>query len=290
MSMSRTALTRSLAVVASLVVVLAIVGTAAAQRTAVGGYTVQRARLGSARRRADHRPQPRQPVGHRRRADLAVVGGEQRDEHVDPLQRRRPAVPARLAARRRGHGQPDRDRLQRRAQFLIPTGSACRPPGSSSRPRAGRPGLGSGTAAQLAADRSPVAASYTGLAIAGDRLYAADFHNHRVDVFDGSFHLIRTRGAWGSSTRSSRRRTRPSGSRTSAATSSSPTRSDAAGEDEVAGRGLGVVDEYDATACCSRASRVTASSTRRGALRWRRRPASAPVRPRCSSATSATGA
>jgi uncharacterized protein (TIGR03118 family) len=37
-------------------------------------------------------------------------------------------------------------------------------------------------------------ASYKGLAIAttpfGDFLYAADFHNARVDVFDGSFHLV----------------------------------------------------------------------------------------------------
>src|SRR4029077_6219302 len=33
-------------------------------------------------------------------------------------------------------------------------------------------------------------AVFKGLAIAGDKLFAADFHNAKVDVFDSSFHLI----------------------------------------------------------------------------------------------------
>src|SRR6185312_14281197 len=33
-------------------------------------------------------------------------------------------------------------------------------------------------------------------AITGDRLYASDFHNGRVDVFDSSFHLITTTGGF----------------------------------------------------------------------------------------------
>ncbi|MGH3626710.1 MAG: TIGR03118 family protein [Sciscionella sp.] len=48
----------------------------------------------------------------------------------------------------------------------------------------------------VVADRSGVDASYKGLAIAstadGDFLYAADFHNARVDMFDGDFNLVST--------------------------------------------------------------------------------------------------
>src|SRR5262245_11593040 len=44
------------------------------------------------------------------------------------------------------------------------------------------------------ADRSAAGAIYKGLAIAstagGDQLYAADFHNARIDVFDSSFNLV----------------------------------------------------------------------------------------------------
>jgi uncharacterized protein (TIGR03118 family) len=51
-----------------------------------------------------------------------------------------------------------------------------------------------GTDSKMVADRSSVDAIYKGLAIAdtsaGPRLYAADFHNARVDVFDGSFGLV----------------------------------------------------------------------------------------------------
>jgi uncharacterized protein (TIGR03118 family) len=50
------------------------------------------------------------------------------------------------------------------------------------------------------ADRSEVGADYKGLAIAStpkrDLLYAADFHNARVDVFDGSFDLVERPGAF----------------------------------------------------------------------------------------------
>ena len=48
----------------------------------------------------------------------------------------------------------------------------------------------SGVTAGTVANRSSVGAVYTGLAIAGDQLYAADFHNARIDVFDGSFNLV----------------------------------------------------------------------------------------------------
>ena len=48
----------------------------------------------------------------------------------------------------------------------------------------------------IAVDRSDVGAIYKGLAIAstpgGDMLYATDFHNARVDMFDGDFTLVST--------------------------------------------------------------------------------------------------
>jgi uncharacterized protein (TIGR03118 family) len=40
------------------------------------------------------------------------------------------------------------------------------------------------------ADQSGAGSVFKGLAIAGDRLYATDFHNGKVDVFDSSFHLV----------------------------------------------------------------------------------------------------
>ena len=50
------------------------------------------------------------------------------------------------------------------------------------------------TQALTGADRSGVGAIYKGFAIAstaaGDQLYATDFHNARVDVFDSSFNLV----------------------------------------------------------------------------------------------------
>ena len=53
-----------------------------------------------------------------------------------------------------------------------------------------------GTAAVVGADRSSVGAVYKGLATMNDRLYATDFHNGRVDVFDASFNTITTSGGF----------------------------------------------------------------------------------------------
>jgi uncharacterized protein (TIGR03118 family) len=52
------------------------------------------------------------------------------------------------------------------------------------------------TTAVVGADRSSVGAIYKGLAVASDRLYATDFHNARVDVFDASFNLVTTTGGF----------------------------------------------------------------------------------------------
>ncbi len=46
------------------------------------------------------------------------------------------------------------------------------------------------TVAVVGADRSSAGAIYKGLATVNDKLYAADFHNGRVDVFDSSFNLL----------------------------------------------------------------------------------------------------
>jgi len=98
------------------------------------------------------------------------------------------------------------------------------------------------------ADRSAVGAIYKGLAIAsttaGDRFYATDFHNGRVDVFDGNFNLITSPGAFvdprlpagyapfGIQTIGSR-------------VFVTYGKQDEDAEDEIAGQGLGFVDVYD---------------------------------------------
>jgi uncharacterized protein (TIGR03118 family) len=53
-----------------------------------------------------------------------------------------------------------------------------------------------GAAAVVGVDRSSVGAVYKGLATANDRLYATDFHNGRVDVFDASFSPVATSGGF----------------------------------------------------------------------------------------------
>jgi uncharacterized protein (TIGR03118 family) len=51
------------------------------------------------------------------------------------------------------------------------------------------PGVNANTAI-TSADRSSSGAIYKGLAIANDKLFATDFHNRRVDVFDKSFNVV----------------------------------------------------------------------------------------------------
>jgi uncharacterized protein (TIGR03118 family) len=56
------------------------------------------------------------------------------------------------------------------------------------------------TTAFVVADRSDVGAIYKGLATghtkAGNFIYATDFHNDRVDVFDGNFNLVTLKGTF----------------------------------------------------------------------------------------------
>jgi uncharacterized protein (TIGR03118 family) len=55
-------------------------------------------------------------------------------------------------------------------------------------------GWNAGTAAEMAA--SVRGANFKGLATLGDKLYATDFKNARVDVFDSNFKPVRKRGAF----------------------------------------------------------------------------------------------
>ena len=64
----------------------------------------------------------------------------------------------------------------------------------------GVPAPAPSTQSTLAADRSGEGANYKGLAIAttadGDFLYATDFHNGRIDMFDGTFQVVTPSGAF----------------------------------------------------------------------------------------------
>jgi uncharacterized protein (TIGR03118 family) len=104
--------------------------------------------------------------------------------------------------------------------------------------------------AVVAVDRSGVDAIYKGLALgtigAADFLYATDFHNARVDVFDEAFNLITTPGAFVDSKL-------PAGyapfgiANLDGQIFVTYAKQDAAGEDEIAGQGLGFVDRYSLT-------------------------------------------
>jgi uncharacterized protein (TIGR03118 family) len=101
-----------------------------------------------------------------------------------------------------------------------------------------------GTTAQVVADKSGEDAIFKGLAIAGDRLYATDFHNSKVDVFDGSFGDVSTPGAFVDPSI-------PAGfapfgiQNVGGSIFVTYAKQDADGEDDVAGQGLGFVDEFD---------------------------------------------
>ncbi len=100
-----------------------------------------------------------------------------------------------------------------------------------------------GTTAQVVADRD-VGAIYKGLAIAADRLYATDFHNARVDVFDSSFGYVPLPGAFVD--RGIPKGFAPFGiQEIGGDIIVSYAKQDAAKEDDVKGHGLGFVDAFD---------------------------------------------
>ena len=52
------------------------------------------------------------------------------------------------------------------------------------------------TEAEVVVDEAAEAAVFRGVALAGGRVYATDFHNGQVDVYDGAWHRIRRSGAF----------------------------------------------------------------------------------------------
>lgn len=113
--------------------------------------------------------------------------------------------------------------------------------------------------AVLAADRSRAGAIYKGLAISGRRLYASDFHNGHVDVFNGSFKRIRKSGAFVD--RMLPRGFAPFGIQTvGGRIFVTYAKQDPKREDNVDGRGLGFVDAFD------RNGKLLARVARRGQL------------------------
>jgi uncharacterized protein (TIGR03118 family) len=99
-------------------------------------------------------------------------------------------------------------------------------------------------AAILGKDESPGGAVYKGLAIANDHLYATDFHNARVDVFDSGFTPVTPAGAFVDPTI-------PPGFAPFGIQALGGNifvtyaKQDAAAMDDAPGHGLGFVDEYD---------------------------------------------
>jgi uncharacterized protein (TIGR03118 family) len=139
-------------------------------------------------------------------------------------------------------------------QFQVGTTASPTTLGTSNFVFAGEDGMirawrGGSTAALVTASGGP-GAIYKGLAIsngaAGPRLYATDFHNARVDVFDGGWNSVNVPGAFvdpdlepgyapfGIQTIGSR-------------VFVTYAKQDADAEDEVAGQGRGFVDAYDLT-------------------------------------------
>jgi uncharacterized protein (TIGR03118 family) len=103
--------------------------------------------------------------------------------------------------------------------------------------------MGLGTTAQVVVDATADAAVFKGLAIAGDTLYATDFHNGRVDVFDGTFAPVTAPGAFVDPSI-------PAGfgpfgiQNIEGRIFVTYAKQDADRHDDVAGQGLGFVDEY----------------------------------------------
>ena len=132
------------------------------------------------------------------------------------------------------------------AGFVLPTGGVARFLFDTEEGKVLGWNQAQGTTAVVVADRSGEDAIYKGLAIAntsaGPRLYAADFHNARVDVFDGDFNLV-PGGFVDSSLPSGYA---PFGIQTIGdRVFVSYAKQDADAEDEVAGQGKGFVDAYD---------------------------------------------
>jgi len=98
--------------------------------------------------------------------------------------------------------------------------------------------------AMLGADASSSGAIYKGLALLGDRLYATDFHNGRVDMYDASFHPVTMPNAFVDSAIPPR--FAPFGIQAlDGAIYVTYAKQDKDAEDDLHGHGLGFVDKFD---------------------------------------------
>jgi uncharacterized protein (TIGR03118 family) len=144
------------------------------------------------------------------------------------------------------HNAPTGTVFNGTADFVLPTGGPARFLFDTEEGKVLGWNPTQGTSSVVVADLGD-GAIYKGLAIAdtdaGPRLYAADFHNARVDVFDGSFGLVPDSGFVDPSL--------PSGYAPFGIQAIgdrvfvSYGKQDEDAEDEVAGQGLGFVDAYD---------------------------------------------
>jgi uncharacterized protein (TIGR03118 family) len=106
-----------------------------------------------------------------------------------------------------------------------------------------------GSTAALVTVPNTTGAIYKGLAISnstalGPRLYATDFHNARVDVFDGSWHMVNDPGAF--TDPHMKHHYAPFGIQTILdRVFVTYAKQDKAAEDELHGKGRGFVDAYD---------------------------------------------
>jgi uncharacterized protein (TIGR03118 family) len=144
------------------------------------------------------------------------------------------------------HNAPTGTVFNSTAGFVLPSGGVARFLFDTEEGKVLGWNQAQGTTAVVVADRSDVDAIYKGLAIAdtsaGPRLYAADFHNARVDVFDGDFNLV----PGGFVDPSLPSGYAPFGIQTIGdRVFVSYAQQDADAEDEVAGQGKGFVDAYD---------------------------------------------
>ena len=183
------------------------------------------------------------------------MGERQRHRSLDALQPRRNAAPARRQRPRRA----DRHRVQRdagqlpvganNASFIFSTESGT------------ILGWNGGSAATVEADRSPAGAVYKGLAIAqtptGPRIYATDFHNGAVDVFDSAWQPVSHAGFIDPFLP---RHFAPFGIQTIGdRIFVTYAKQQAGSDDEAHGRGLGIVDAFDTAGRLAPGSRNSAT-------------------------------
>ena len=245
------------------------------------------ARLGRARSGAGHRPEPRQRVGADGLLDEPVVGRGQRDEPLDALQRRRGEAGAHRDRRHRQRAdrnrlQHSRVRVQRHERDAVGLGEVHlrRRGRRSARLEPGRRRRRTRSSGQWAIP----GAIFKGLAIADGKLFASDFHNNEVAVFDSSWNIVDRFTDPGL----------PSGYAPFGIQAIGGNifvtfaKQDADAEDEVAGQGRGFVDEFDTSGNLVAAGRPArpaerAVGARTGAVRLRtlqQRPARRQLRRR----------